>query len=350
MVAVHLAMFVWVPVFVAIYSALSAPIGAMVVLAAGAGVIVSLSLLRLVKSPALCGHTLSFIAWWTYTALTLITGGPTAPVVVWYASIPIMSLLLSGATAGHVWTTASALAIAGIALAPKFGFHYWNELTPEAEEILRFTGLLGILTCVYVLVLVLKNVENRGRLALQQINRHLELQASMDSLTGIANRRLFDQTFEQEWKRHERTVLPLSVAMMDIDSFKQFNDMSGHLAGDICLRSVAQVIQACLHRPGDFVARFGGEEFAVILPDTNEEEAARLFDEIRCQVKSMKIPHPSSSISPCVTISVGCATTIPMRDESHLDFLREADMALYRAKANGRDQVVHVAVIPLGIA
>jgi diguanylate cyclase (GGDEF)-like protein len=132
--------------------------------------------------------------------------------------------------------------------------------------------------------------------------------------------------------------------------FKHFNDANGHLQGDLCLMAVAQEIQSCLRRPGDFVARFGGEEFVVILPNTNDQDAARLFDEIRCQVKLLRILHPNSSVSPYVTISVGSSTTILTRGESYLDFLQEADLALYRAKAYGHDQSVHDSAIPLEIA
>jgi len=174
----------------------------------------------------------------------------------------------------------------------------------------------------------------------QEANRLLELQATTDGLTGVANRRSFDHTFEQEWKRHDRTQTPLSLAMLDVDCFKQYNDQYGHLAGDDCLKAVVQAIQSKMSRPGDFVARYGGEEFVVILPNTDTAGAAKVLKNALCSVRKLAISHPSSKVSRgIVTVSVGFATIIPGQHDSPSDFLHRADQALYDAKANGRDQL-----------
>lgn len=175
---------------------------------------------------------------------------------------------------------------------------------------------------------------------LQESHRLLETLASTDGLTEIANRRRFDHTLEQEWKRHNRTQSPLTLAMLDIDCFKQYNDQFGHLEGDKCLKAVAQAIQSKLRRPGDFVARYGGEEFAVILTGTDVAGAILVLKNVLFSVCDLAIPHPTSKVSRgIVTISIGCATSIPCDHHSPSDLLHRADQALYDAKTKGRDQL-----------
>jgi diguanylate cyclase (GGDEF)-like protein len=175
----------------------------------------------------------------------------------------------------------------------------------------------------------------------QEANRLLELLAATDGLTGVANRRSFDCTLQQELKRHERTQLPLSVAIVDIDCFKQYNDQHGHLAGDECLKAVAQTIQSTMRRPGDFVARFGGEEFAIVLANTDPAGAATILKSALRSIRGLAIAHSASNVSRgIVTISIGCATIIPSKSDSPSELLHRADQALYQAKACGRDQLI----------
>jgi diguanylate cyclase (GGDEF)-like protein len=208
---------------------------------------------------------------------------------------------------------------------------------------LQVTGLMGLVACLYMLVAVLKNVELIAKRQLHEANMRLELQATTDGLTGITNRRGFDKLLHEEWRRHQRGQMPLSLALIDADLFKQYNDVCGHLAGDDCLRAIAEVIQSSIRRGGDLAARFGGEEFAILLPNTCEDGAYAIAEQIRMRIKMLSIPHPRSSVSRCVTISTGVATITPTDCESVLDVLREADAALYRAKGNGRDQTVHAS-------
>jgi diguanylate cyclase (GGDEF)-like protein len=197
--------------------------------------------------------------------------------------------------------------------------------------------------CVFVLVLVLTRFEHNARQILHEANCRLEAQSSLDGLTGIANRRSFDWSLEREWKRHMRAQIPLSLALIDVDWFKQYNDTYGHLAGDDVLRSIAFAIQSGVHRPGDVSARFGGEEFAVILPDTNEHQSRYVMAMIHQRVRALEIPYPNPAVGPFVTISIGIATVVPVWNESPLDLVHEADVALYRAKAEGRDRAIHAA-------
>lgn len=169
-------------------------------------------------------------------------------------------------------------------------------------------------------------------------------QASTDALTGIANRRVFDAQIRRDWAISERTQRPLSLILIDVDYFKQFNDQHGHLEGDDCLRAVADVLVACVKRPGDVVARYGGEEFAVILSDTDATGAQRVAENVRCSVEALAIQHGLSEVAAVVAVSTGTATTEHVSTGELIDLVRAADTALYEAKAAGRNLVTCVAV------
>jgi len=161
-----------------------------------------------------------------------------------------------------------------------------------------------------------------------------------DSLTALYNRSHFDKVFPVEWRRAARSRVPLSLILADIDRFKEYNDANGHLAGDECLRSVAEAIAETVHRAADVVTRYGGEEFAVLLPYTDRESAMHIAETIRRRIESMRIDHPTSP-SNAMTISIGVATVIPDGDEQRSRTLIEAaDRALYAAKRAGRNRVV----------
>ncbi len=164
----------------------------------------------------------------------------------------------------------------------------------------------------------------------------------LDLLTGrVGNRRAFDQAIEHEWKGHGRARSPLTVALLDVDGFKQYNDHEGHLAGDECLRAVARSIGSSLRRDGDLAARYGGEEIAMILPHTRAEDAAGILRGVLRGVRALAIPHPTSKVGRgIVTVSVGVATTIPEGDAPLAPFLDRADKALYEAKSLGRDRLI----------
>jgi diguanylate cyclase (GGDEF)-like protein len=163
--------------------------------------------------------------------------------------------------------------------------------------------------------------------------------AFIDSLTGIANRRRLDEYLADEFKRAARSNSPLSVIMLDIDYFKQFNDTYGHQNGDFCLKRVANAIKATLNRPADLVGRYGGEEFAIILPDTSFGGASTLAEEIRKHIESLAIPHEKSKVAPYVTLSLGISNVQSYADTSDTTLLTQADHALYQAKTNGRNRV-----------
>ena len=173
--------------------------------------------------------------------------------------------------------------------------------------------------------------------ALTEANAQLKSLSETDSLTSIANRRRFDQVFEQEMRRWRRTGRNLSVILIDVDKFKLYNDVYGHGAGDQCLRTIAKTLAVGLKRPADCVARYGGEEFAVILPDTTLENAQLVAEGLRKAVYDLRLPHERSSLG-VVTISLGVAGAI-RSEKNNFDLMVAADGALYRAKESGRNCV-----------
>lgn len=175
--------------------------------------------------------------------------------------------------------------------------------------------------------------QKRAEIALKNL-------AARDGLTGLANRRCFDQALELEWSRAARTRKPLALLFADVDFFKLFNDQHGHQLGDECLRAVASVIGKNALRPTDLAARYGGEEFAIIMPDTDMEGARSVAERLREAVVNLRMAHGASGAGPWVTLSVGVATHIPGNDVGSDWFLGLADQALYAAKHLGRNRVI----------
>lgn len=181
-------------------------------------------------------------------------------------------------------------------------------------------------------------VRRQTELALQDANQALQRLTLVDGLTGIANRRHFDQYLEQEWRRSVRDRQPLSLILIDVDYFKLYNDHYGHQVGDDCLRQIAQAIAIPLRRATDLPARYGGEEFAVILPNTDNAGAVYLAETLCQAVKAQHIAHEKSAVGPWVTISLGVATCLTSANLNPIDLISAADGLLYQAKQQGRDR------------
>ena len=169
--------------------------------------------------------------------------------------------------------------------------------------------------------------------------RMLERLANIDGLTELANRRRFDEVYEREWQRARRSGRPLSLALLDIDAFKQYNDRYGHPAGDRALRSVARVAGAAMRRPGDLAARYGGEELVLLMPETDAGHARALAAGVCDAVAALDIRHEASGVAPMLTVSIGGATLDPDGPELHHELFEAADAQLYRAKQAGRNQL-----------
>lgn len=182
----------------------------------------------------------------------------------------------------------------------------------------------------------LKAAENK----LLTANAELEELARVDGLTGLGNRRCFDETLETEFLHCAREQWPLSLILIDVDRFKVFNDTYGHQAGDACLKSLSQAVKRWARRPLDLAARYGGEELAVLLPNTDREAAADIAERIRLAIRDLRIEHSGSAVG-VVTASLGVATVYPSDDmATSKDVVKTADLYLYAAKAQGRDRVV----------
>ncbi|SHG74324.1 diguanylate cyclase [Massilia sp. CF038] len=199
-------------------------------------------------------------------------------------------------------------------------------LAADASPIYADDGTL----CAVVQTLRDMTEEKAAQIALEQL-------ATRDGLTGLANRRCFDDTLRAEWSRALRQRQPLSLLMVDVDNFKAYNDANGHLGGDECLKRIALAV-ANEMRANDLVARYGGEEFAVILPNQSLKGAAIVAERIRCRVERLRVPH-GAGIERHVTVSIGAATALSAADSEPCQLVAIADAALYRAKHMGRNRI-----------
>ncbi|KAB0495965.1 GGDEF domain-containing protein [Pseudomonas vancouverensis] len=169
-----------------------------------------------------------------------------------------------------------------------------------------------------------------------RLQKQLEEYSFQDGLTGIANRRMFDTVLEREWSHAQRSGLPLSVIVLDIDFFKQYNDHYGHIKGDECLRRVAQTLSRAANRPRDFIARIGGEEFVWLLPETDAESARLVAHKCLNLIRQQQIVHEHSAVSELLSVSLGVGTTAASAHATALEFVEQVDQLLYKAKHNGR--------------
>jgi diguanylate cyclase (GGDEF)-like protein/PAS domain S-box-containing protein len=172
------------------------------------------------------------------------------------------------------------------------------------------------------------------------LQKELEELSYKDGLTGVSNRRRFDAIMEIEWDNARRNKQPLSLVMLDIDYFKQYNDHYGHLEGDQCLKLVARILGTAATRARDFVARFGGEEFVLVLPETDEAAARKIAERCRELIAQAQIAHARSGIGTTLTISLGVNTVIPAHGDELLPFIESVDKRLYLAKQRGRNGIV----------
>lgn len=181
-----------------------------------------------------------------------------------------------------------------------------------------------------------------------RVRTHLELKrqrdllsqlSHLDGLTGIPNRRAFDERLDREWRRAVRAGEHLAAAMVDIDHFKEYNDAHGHLAGDDCLRRVAEALAAGLERAGDFIARYGGEEFICLLNGVDDQGTAVMAERLRADIESLRLPHGASPVSPWVTVSVGAACQRPTQETAPSEVVAAADRQLFTAKRLGRNRI-----------
>ncbi|HJU70414.1 MAG TPA: diguanylate cyclase [Paucimonas sp.] len=174
---------------------------------------------------------------------------------------------------------------------------------------------------------------------LRELALELQSQTFLDGLTGIANRRRFDVDINHEFRRAKRTGAPLSLVMIDVDSFKRYNDNYGHQQGDWCLAQIATALSRTLERSSDLLARYGGEEFMAILPDTDSHGALQIAEIMRAEIEALALPHAYSDVANHVTVSLGVVTQVPHQHAAIVHLIGAADRALYKAKSSGRNCV-----------
>ena len=204
----------------------------------------------------------------------------------------------------------------------------------------RFHLVLGVMIAAFLLnMLRSERLVNRTFTTALRQGLHEAERAARDPVTGIANRRCFQEALEQEWRRSQRTARPLSMLMIDIDEFKAYNDNYGHVQGDQCLAQVARTLARHVPRSTDLVARYGGEEFAVLLPETDVQGAKSVAQRLLEAVRELGIVHTHSAVSPRITISIGGATCLPTKLDTPTELIDAADQALYTAKQAGKDRV-----------
>ncbi len=175
-------------------------------------------------------------------------------------------------------------------------------------------------------------------IAFQETNQKLEILANLDALTQVANRGCFNNSLQSEWQRLAREKQPLSLILLDIDTFKSYNDYYGHLAGDDCLIRIGKTLPTVVHRPADLAARYGGEEFVLLLPNTDLEGGIKIAQNIQQAIHSLAIPHEQSHVKNILTVSLGIASLIPSLELEPDTLVAYADQALYQAKKQGRDR------------
>ena len=268
------------------------------------------------------------------------------------ARAPLLALLLLGLAAAALvgWLSASlgAGATLGVLVALLSAAPFGAALALLVRHDRRLRQSLGasarsqhrITELEQELVLLQRECDQltRAQLRASQANEKLERESATDGLTGITNRRRFDEMLGIEWLRAARSGASLSLLMFDIDHFKRFNDHYGHVAGYECLRRVAQLLHSSARRAGDLVARYGGEEFVVLLPGARLADALELAQRCQQGIDAMALPHASSPTADHVTFSIGIACVVPSATQQPAALVNAADTAMYRAKTAGRAQ------------
>jgi len=221
-----------------------------------------------------------------------------------------------------------------------------TSMTDEEDEIKGLAlGAADYITKPYRLAIIKARLRNH--LQLKRQRDQLSRLSTLDSLTGIANRRAFETTLEQEWRRAVRHSNELALIFSDIDYFKAYNDNYGHMAGDTCLKEVAQTLASVPNRGADLVARYGGEEFVCLLPECDLDAAENIAEKMRTDILALNIPHSYSETHPSISLSFGIACITPRKSQCiPSDLIVAADKMLYQAKEQGRNRIVSTPCCP----
>lgn len=264
--------------------------------------------------------------------LGLLSGGIDGPIIVGAPFVPILAALLHGRTAAIVTAVMVGTIVLGFAMAPAYGYEFRVDQYQTGQRTLARAGFI-LAFIVASTFIAFHHSRLRDAMA-ASIWQH----ANKDHLTGVANRRKIDSTLEREIRIAVREKSPVSVLLIDIDWFKQYNDTNGHLMGDACLQAIAQQLRQTLERPADLLGRFGGEEFIAILPNTSLSGSAGIAERMRAAVRTLGVPYEPNG-KELITVSIGVAVAYLPQHYHSAKLLELADEALYKAKENGRNRV-----------
>ena len=343
-------------------------------------------------------YGISWLTWWIASAIAHLIFTPTIllykkfqkvehPLNLWEVGLMLVSILLVSWTGFRhsyrveylllpilIWTVSrcgkffASLFVSVVSLIAIFssvqGYGFCNNSSPNGSLLLlqSFMAVFALTSLIVSAVtderieaqlLLVQSIESlesqviertaklqQSETSLKQANLELEKLVNVDGLTQIANRRCFDDRLRSEWQRLSREQQLMSLLLLDIDYFKRYNDCYGHQVGDDCLKTIAQALKKTLCRSADLVARYGGEEFVAILPNTDLDGAIIVAEQIRRAIANLEIPHQNSEISDMVTVSIGVTSLIPSPDQKPSTLIKQADVALYCAKQQGRDRAI----------
>ncbi len=284
-----------------------------------------------------------------FCGLTIFTIYYVASTIYLLLALGVVFALYSNMRVVTVFVLVTSLCFT-FATAQKIGPFNLGTTSYSFVSLLIFVFSLGlsiyvIATKRYELISIHGKLEEKVKertYELNQVNQQLTNMSRTDGLTGIANRRHFDQFLEKEWSRAIRNKSPISLLMIDVDFFKQYNDIYGHVKGDDCLKLITQTAEKCINRSCDLIARYGGEEFAVVLPDTTN--ANSIAQKMVMDISNLKIPHQGSEINGHVSISIGCCSLYPKKEAQVTQLIELTDKALYQAKDTGRNNVTSINI------
>jgi diguanylate cyclase (GGDEF)-like protein len=275
-----------------------------------------------------------------FDVLVSSIGTAAVTVLIWKLKIPNPNVVLITVIVFFTFSGGFVSGIPSGIITLGYSVFFFLLRNPTLENKQKMIVICIFIPVIVLLVGILKRKDDMKSGELIVANKKLEVLANQDELTHMPNRRFLDTVFKDEYILAVKTRTPVSFVMIDIDFFKQYNDVYGHVKGDECLKKIASAISKNIKRIGDYAARYGGEEFSIVLPNTDSQGAEVICRRIQASVDSLAIDHSASSVSDIVTVSFGIACSLSNETDTYLKLIESADRALYEAKENGRNRIV----------
>lgn len=275
-----------------------------------------------------------------FDVLVSSLGTAAVTVLIWELKIPNPNVVLITVIVFFTFSGGFVSGIPSGIITLGYSIFFFLLRNPTLENKQKMIVICIFIPVIVLLVGILKRKDDMKSGELIVANKKLEVLANQDELTHMPNRRFLDTVFKDEYIQAAKTRTPVSFVMIDIDFFKQYNDVYGHVKGDECLKKIAAAISKNIKRIGDYAARYGGEEFSIVLPNTDSQGAEVICRRIQASVDSLAIDHSASAVSDIVTVSFGIACSLCNETDTYLKLIESADRALYEAKENGRNRIV----------